>query len=441
MSVASPASPFAALLRRSKFAQYDPRIGQVYATYGGDAARGHWGLKRPLPLRKRHAHITVKSVDSPEQQTEWKHAEQQARWVKMYDEVGLPPDAKEEKSWYHKRGPDASWRWDIDSEFATRDTKSVPSGKLEEQTRGPRLPPNVDPEVARAAVEEGIFADSMTTPNINAMTEKEFEAYLRKLRKLRPQFLEYIKKRTAASSPIDREPARIESFWNVAALQTGTMQSGIHNHFLSYLQYKKHTDAGSRAIEQQPHKFAGLSYSHHNALQGRFYAPPKPGRMLIKKSSTERGGNAEDIHVSFAGMSAQLPNAFRSDKGALNWRKLAVSGEFGSEDGIADMRFVDVTLLDAPEVVGEVPEDLERTSFTSTVQVVTERNCGVSLSNPHRPGSREYVSHVEARHKNQKPTTFFSTKPKNIVYEEPKLPVSQGHLIGTLAGMVNNPDA
>ena len=35
-------SPFGALLRRSKFASYDPKIGQVYTSHGGHAhAHGH----------------------------------------------------------------------------------------------------------------------------------------------------------------------------------------------------------------------------------------------------------------------------------------------------------------------------------------------------------------------------------------------------------------
>ncbi|KAK7693912.1 hypothetical protein QCA50_003486 [Cerrena zonata] len=305
MSVTPPASPFAALLRRSKFAQYDPHIGQVYATYGGDANRGHWGLKRPLALRKRHAHITVKSVDSPEQQTEWKHAEQQSRWIKMYDEVGLPPKARPEKSWYHKLGSDADWRWTVDSEFATRDTTTPPSGKLEERSHGVRLPEGVDPVRAKEAIENGIFADKMPTPNINAMSEKEFETYLKKLRKLRPQFREYLKTRDAAQATKGQ-----------------------------CADYKKYTDRNSRVIEEQPHKFAGLAYSHHNELQSRFYAPPRPGRMLIKSSATMRNSNSEDMKVSFAGMAADLPNALRADKGPLNWRKLAATGDSGSEDGV-----------------------------------------------------------------------------------------------------------
>lgn len=435
MPATSPASPFAALLRRSKFAQYDPHIGQVYATYGGDAARGHWGLKRPLSLRKRHAHITVKSVDSPEQQTEWKHAEQQARFIKMYDEVGIPPQARAEKSWYHKLGSDADWRWTVDSEFATRDTKTPPSGKLEEQSQGVRLPDGVDPERARAALESGIFADRMPTPNINAMSEKEFAAYLKKLRKLRPQFLEYVKTREAAQTSKDRELPPMKSFWDLAQ-KTNMVKTSNHKYFLSHLQYQKYNDPSSRIIEQQPHKFAGLTYSHHNDLQGRLYAPPKPGRMLIKASATVRNSNSEDMKVSFAGMSADLPSALRADKGPLNWRKLATIGEPGSEDGIALMRMVEVDLIDAPEVVGEEPQNLDQAYIAPKVQVISEQS-GVATLNPFRPGSKEYIAHVESRSKQKKQAMPFIDHKPNIHEQYEAKDVSKVNLLDTLRDMIN----
>ncbi len=88
-------SPFASLLRRSKFASYDPTIGQVYTTYDGNAYRGNWGFKRPLALRKRNKFISVKAVDSPEQQTEWSPRESEARFIKRWEEVATEPSIRD----------------------------------------------------------------------------------------------------------------------------------------------------------------------------------------------------------------------------------------------------------------------------------------------------------------------------------------------------------
>ncbi|KAH9981391.1 hypothetical protein BGW80DRAFT_1454278 [Lactifluus volemus] len=88
-------SPFATLLRRSKFASYDPTIGQVYTTHHGNAHRGNWGFKRPLALRKRDKFISVQAIDSREQQTEWTPRESEARFIRRWEEVATEPSVRD----------------------------------------------------------------------------------------------------------------------------------------------------------------------------------------------------------------------------------------------------------------------------------------------------------------------------------------------------------
>ena len=122
MATSAP-SQFAALLRRSKFASYDPHIGQVYTAFDGHAARGNFGLKRPLALRRRNAHITVQAVDSHEQQTVWKSAEQANRWIRMWDEVGVKPKVGQQTKWEQKLGAlGAEVSLLTDSEFTHQET-------------------------------------------------------------------------------------------------------------------------------------------------------------------------------------------------------------------------------------------------------------------------------------------------------------------------------
>ncbi|CAL1705462.1 unnamed protein product [Somion occarium] len=430
MAPTPPASPFAALLRRSKFASYDPHIGQVYATFGGDASRGNWGLKRPLPLRKRQAYITVKAIDSREQQTEWKSAEQQSRWIRMYDEVGMPPKLSDQSQWIHKIGPVAELQWTVDSEFATKDANTVPSGKYTGGLGEENIPEN-ESERARAAREEGVFARDVATPNISAMSEKEFEAYLRKLRALRPQFRKYLQAKVAFESPKHAEPEPLPSFWEIS---DKLKSSSVPRDFLSSRQYKKYTEEGSRLVEQQPHRFGGLTYSCYNTMQSWFYSPPKPGRILSKGSSTARGSNTDNMRASFAGMSAHLPAGLRDQRGPMDWTKLSRSGDRNPTQGVAPMRLVEATLYNAPETVGEHPEDLVNTSLQATVQVVGEQG-GMSQGNPHPPGSREYVAQVEGVGKNL-PIGIFKVQPKKPAAPSlDETPVDSGKL-GTLAMVV-----
>ncbi|ORX89262.1 hypothetical protein K493DRAFT_234175 [Basidiobolus meristosporus CBS 931.73] len=62
-------SSFARLFRTSKLASYDPKINQVYTTFGGFRDIGDWGLKRNLPVTLRTKFIDVQALDTLEHQT------------------------------------------------------------------------------------------------------------------------------------------------------------------------------------------------------------------------------------------------------------------------------------------------------------------------------------------------------------------------------------
>ncbi|KAG9318737.1 mitochondrial ribosomal protein subunit-domain-containing protein [Chiua virens] len=144
-------STFGTLLKHSKFSSFNPRIAQVYTTHGGDAHRGHWGFKRPLPLRRRGAYITVKNVDTPEYQTEWNSAEPQALWVKNWDELKITP----QKPWF---GEDSAEENIVDSNY-------IPQTQSPEQWRQSYI------------------------PNLEVMSRQEFAEYLEKIRASRDMFL------------------------------------------------------------------------------------------------------------------------------------------------------------------------------------------------------------------------------------------------------------
>ncbi|KAH9932912.1 uncharacterized protein B0H18DRAFT_671430 [Fomitopsis serialis] len=56
-----------------------------------DSSHAHRGPKRPLPLRRRKGNVTVQSIDSTAQQTEWKSGQRQTRWIQTSVSRQRPP--------------------------------------------------------------------------------------------------------------------------------------------------------------------------------------------------------------------------------------------------------------------------------------------------------------------------------------------------------------
>ncbi|KAF8576883.1 hypothetical protein K439DRAFT_1366047, partial [Ramaria rubella] len=242
MSVSSATpSPFATLLRRSKFATFDPSIGQVYTSHGGHAHRGHWGLKRPLPNRRRGGFITVRSVDSPEQQTEWNSAESSARWMRRWEEMGKRLEMEELGSWFYK----ALGAPPFDSEFSNR--------------RGGDIVPG------RKSSFRGAEADaSNSLPNPEHMLPKQFSKYLERIRDLRPEFKATL--RTDGTGGVDMF---------ASAQNSG---NAFINKFLSQRAKQDLYSPDSKRIERQPHRTAGLEYTTTSLLQSYYLHKPIPGR-------------------------------------------------------------------------------------------------------------------------------------------------------------------
>ncbi|KAJ1898934.1 hypothetical protein LPJ66_002434 [Kickxella alabastrina] len=79
-------SAFARLYRTSKLASYDRGIKQVYATYAEAAVKGDWGLKRKMPPKISTRLMTVDSLDTKEQITQFESANQQFMMVNAWKE-------------------------------------------------------------------------------------------------------------------------------------------------------------------------------------------------------------------------------------------------------------------------------------------------------------------------------------------------------------------
>lgn len=341
-------SPFAYLLRRSKFASYDPSIGQVYTTYDGNAYRGNWGFKRPLALRKRDKFISVEAVDSPEQQTEWSPRESEARFIKRWEEVATEPRVRE--------------AWDSHC----HSSRPVHKAELAKVDQNGNI---VNPAVHRQPHKSPNKHYVAPGPLVSSMPTRVFNRYLDKLRRQRPEFLEYLSQEAQGSTQAETPRHLVApSAYEQSALGSAEM---VRRRFLQKQSHTIYEGPDSRAIEQRPHRNGGLSYDHTSQLTHFFITTDQPGRLL-EKNVKDRRWNPQ---ASFAGMAVNVrPPIYHSE-------------------GEAKLRIVETVLKQAPSVVSAQPQGLDDAIIDTSVVDVT--SLPMTRANPFPPGSRAYIAHAQ----------------------------------------------
>src|SRR6266851_10252220 len=385
-------SPFAALLRRSKFASYDPTIGQVYTTYDGNAHRGNWGFKRPLALRKRDKFISVQAVDSPEQQTEWTPRESEARFIKRWEEVAAEPNVR------------AAW------ERHCMNSRPMHQAELAKENERGRV---VNPAVQRLVDESSDRRQYVASrPLISAMSSRQFARYLDKLRQQRPEFLEFLSReavRTTKHQTASHHQVA-PSAYEESAMGSAEM---VRRRFLQRQSHTKYEASDSRAIEQRPHRNGGLSYAYTSRLTHFFVANEEPGRLLDTQGP-DRHGNAR---ASFAGMAANIKQPF-------------------SLSGVeSNFRVVDTVLKRAPSVVSPQPQGLDDAIIETTAVDITDLH--MTRDNPFPPGSRAYIAHAQTAVplKSKRGMTFSKPQPHGET-DPDRTRVSEGLLV-TLRSIIH----
>ena len=202
VTIHPPASPFAELLRRSRFATYDPAIRQTYRSPSAHAHRGDWGLKRPIALRRRNAFISINGpFESHSQFIEWNHAENQVRFIRRIEEMGIKPRPMYNTHWDKAVG-NAKFQLLLDSEFCPGE-----GFELDQEAEQDRKKKNMMLDLSELGKQgPGMYgakrgpplmvtgeASGQVTENIEAMSTKQFSRYLSKLRKLRPAFAQHLR--------------------------------------------------------------------------------------------------------------------------------------------------------------------------------------------------------------------------------------------------------
>ncbi|KDQ12544.1 hypothetical protein BOTBODRAFT_34281 [Botryobasidium botryosum FD-172 SS1] len=379
MAQAAP-SQFSALLRRSKFASFDPQIAQVYTSYGGHSHRGQFGLKRSLPSRARTRNplILVSAVDTPEHQTEWRHGADEGKWIKRWEGVGVQIHLDEMGKWQSKYRSKVH-TWDIDSEYDS------PSRSSPHSTRPTSTPTGTPGENATPFP----FAEFLEAPSINTMSKKQFERYLEKIRKLRPLFKQYLERQKAPKA--------------VSLYALAQQQSTDPAPFISDLRSRAFIGPDSTKIAPFPHPNGGLSYTRHSQLQTHLLYPSAPGRILAQQPSApqtysnydHRDSNKETPYM-IAGVAGALAKVYVSDsmgKVPVKWGTLETeSGRKEVEGSTAKFRVSGFKLLFPPTVTkGHTSlSGVKGAKMEVTVRAVFETDPWTVL-NPHRLGTSEYI--------------------------------------------------
>ncbi|KAI0331073.1 hypothetical protein GY45DRAFT_1322772 [Cubamyces sp. BRFM 1775] len=405
--MATPPSQFAALLRRSKFASFDPSIGQVYTTFDGHAARGNFGLKRPLAIRRRNAHITVQAIDSREQQTVWRSAEPENRWIRMFEETGVTPAVKADSAWSTRLGRLGEIQFLVDSDLVPKTENVAVKADAEAEAESEPLSVAAIGKKQQSAPKP-LPPGSSATWNLDAMSDDEFDWYLRRIRKLRPAFREYL----AKYGPQIESKSESESS---PSLLTQAIH-GAGDHFKSFLEheaYLEYHQPRPRYIEQQPHRFAGLSYTRSTPLQTLLNNKPHIGRVVSREQ------NSKTAVVATAGMTS-----------SLNTTRLV-----NQLPSVTTYRFTTVSLEAAPTTVGIIPQGLEGVKMKTTVRIDSEET-RKAKENPHPPASKAYIAY---RAPSEPETGMAASAKSSVQAEKTMAPKALLTSLSNLTGPPANP--
>ena len=360
-----PSSTFATLLRRSKFASYDPSIGQLYTAHGGSAARGDYGLKRPLAIRKRGTRLAIHNIDTIYQQTEWSDAYSDNHFVRRFDELGFTPSTitpsteGKKGGWERHFGgavSDIQLPWLHDSDYVDK----IP-GKLETE----------------------LYA-SQPTPNVNAMNEKRFKRFLRRVRKIQPEFDKFLADEEKIKQQVGSNMAP-PSQQSSLPLYRSMNNPRDHLRFIANNFSNTTRTPDSTVLYPLPHPVAGITYINSSTLQTAVTTKPIPGRVLYEPDRKEH------VFITAAGW-VGISRLTTKEKRQTDAFKLT---DFGFKDGEprknteagkSIFRVQSIRISSPPLVVGKHPSPIGKTSLNMTFDKQPE-----SLMTYYPPGSKEYV--------------------------------------------------
>jgi hypothetical protein len=386
---------FPELLRRSRFASFDPTISQSYGTPPSHLHRGNWGLKGPIAQRKRNAFISLKSFEEREHYIEWNNAESQVRLIDRIEELNITPKLVPQVPWFVGLGPAASSPWsEMDSDFAPGESGMPHLPKLV-----PLFTPKLEGLGLRGKGEYGMKSstnvshDGYLHPNLNAMSPKVFKRYIKKLRSLRPEFQEFLKENGVTTFR-----------------ESGIPPGNFHTRFLGQHFNKQFQDTRDgktdvhpnqpQPIRQQPHRLGGLMYASPTFLESSISSGVYSGIVLEDGSQIyyNNSASSQSYLVSIAGIVGRLaekragPNvqpAFNKD-GLAYPPDVLLARQTGSNN-IVNVKVMDIQLERLPTAVTVFPSRniSKEVSIRMELSIHSPENSHWR-TNTHPPGSMLY---------------------------------------------------
>ncbi|GMK55048.1 hypothetical protein CspeluHIS016_0201040 [Cutaneotrichosporon spelunceum] len=248
---------FQQLLKRSRFAVHDPLVTRVYASntssqrHGGD-----YGLKSPVNRPRLSRYIRLgKSISG------WRSGEEEARFMAQWADGSIP--------------------WSSRS-----DRRLKPASIFT-----PYAEDVAEPEAVTAVL-----------PNVDAMSEPEFNAYLQDIRSRRSELRDTV----FAGTDVPADEATLPH-----AAAKGLARDSASADFQVAQTQQALREPASKTIQPRPHRLHGLQYSSAPAAGSGLHGRAVPGRALDRvRAGGQRAGlralegtNAEWV-VGLAGLTA-----------------------------------------------------------------------------------------------------------------------------------------
>jgi len=453
--VLPPSSPFSELLRRSKFASFDPCIRQTYSAPPSYSQKGNFGLKRPISNRKSHAFIVLKDFEEHAQYIEWDNAKEQVKWMKKVEELYVAPQLKAVSSWAFGLGPSATSKESgLDSDFCPGESAMVERDISlgVEMTKVGQETTEQDPSVEASALEDlpntpsaaespisaetllpsrgrggyGSNADihpseagkMFLQPNISAMPTAVFKRYMDKLRKHRPEFIAYVRKELEKIWSVNKKNDTIPDLKAtsdeelIATLGPLILEHKFHLRFMGLkTEAEYHAEPFPENVSREERtrleQEALLSANKPQPIRpqphkfaGLMYAHPtaietrfisKPQPGIYLEHSPSQF-NLGDKHIaSFAGIASQFKHLGVGAKPVFE----SVTG--ANLDNLSQatriMSPTNLTIVSVPTVVGRSAPS--KPMLHVQMRAIVSDDVGVNKNqrdNPHTPGSYEYNS-------------------------------------------------
>jgi hypothetical protein len=238
------AQTFSSMLAKTKFATFDPLISRVYTS--PSASRGDWGLKYTLPsstvAHPRPKYLRILNLDAGQGlNCDYRSGEKEARFMERWGD-GRHGWLTREEHEFQQTDAMARRAYSVQQRHASGGVRpkktSIKELKADDQ---------VKPGTERHDV---LDASAPFMPDIEAMSEKRFAAYLDELRTRRKEYAHHLEETTAS---VGNNLLR-------AAVNPKRMDK-THSRFIAESKMSTLKDRASDEIVPSPHDLFGLAYS------------------------------------------------------------------------------------------------------------------------------------------------------------------------------------